>query len=66
MNTGVALSLTAILGIIGNMLTCVVLRRISLDNVFNQVLFKILAEKIRLSAEGHCCVQTYLNMLVMR
>ena len=34
---GVTLSLTAILGIIGNMLTCVVLRRISLDNVFNQV-----------------------------
>ena len=36
--------MTAILGIIGNMLTCVVLRRISLDNVFNQVIFKILFE----------------------
>ena len=34
---GVSLSLTATLGIIGNMLTWVVLRRISLDNVFNQV-----------------------------
>ena len=34
---GVSLSLTAVIGIVGNMLTCVVLRRISLDNVFNQV-----------------------------
>ena len=34
---GVTLSLTAMMGIIGNVLTCVVLHRISLDNVFNQV-----------------------------
>ena len=34
------LSLTAVVGIIGNMLTCVVLHRISLDNVFNQVNLK--------------------------
>ena len=34
---GVALCLTGVVGIIGNLLTCIVLHRISLDNVFNQV-----------------------------
>ena len=64
-NIGVALSLTAILGIIGNMLTCVVLRRISLDNVFNQVIFKILFEKLRWYVDGHYCLKIYLNKLVL-
>ena len=35
---GVMLSLTGIFGIFGNILTCLVLRRISLNNVFNQLI----------------------------
>lgn len=34
---GVALTLTALIGILGNSVTVVVLNRISLSNVFNQV-----------------------------
>jgi hypothetical protein len=33
---GIALGATAIVGIVGNVLTCVVLGKISLNNVFNQ------------------------------
>ena len=40
---GVALGVVAFAGVIGNVLTCVVLGKISLNNVFNQLIVMLCA-----------------------
>lgn len=40
---GVALSIMGVVGIVGNILTCVVLSKISLKNVFNQLIVTLCA-----------------------
>lgn len=44
---GIGLSITSLIGILGNSMTVVVLNRISLNNVFNQVRIFICKQKLK-------------------
>ena len=49
---GIGLSVTSLIGILGNIVTVIVLNRISLNNVFNQVRFSFISRAFQIDDKG--------------